>query len=1137
MKFTFYRSSFINECGNENHYRYKRQFDASNTPQIDLNITVPYVFSARLYPFGEAKGDQILTGSSQIIKLSKSFKFLGKEYDAVNIRRDGAIALSDVPMKPSKLPSPQPIIAIYWMPAQGGKVHYRESNDSSLLHLVENEVNIQYHYGSAFKPNAVLIVTWENTHEITEPNLEGNSFQVALIMSDSGTFAHIVYRKLNANKNAVAGFSGLDGHYSLPGSGTQDAIELAEKSDIGIPGEFLFRIDSDQVFLCGAGYKGQECAETCGKAEWGLDCARQCHCDGGAQCNAETGACPGGKCNPGWTGAPICEDDVDECAEKDDLCPREQPDCVNTAGAYLCICYEYDNTTNTCKSALPLKSGKSELIAVNIVPVQPVLASTTAASNNRITKLPTTTTTQWSTLTTSSNDSRTVQFTPLPIKKKILGITLPSCHCDENAECIGKVCKCKSGWTGDGKSCMDINECFGEPSVCGAHALCENSPGSYSCQCNIGYIFDNNGKCIDLDECAEGIVVCGGNKNSSVCINTDGSYECQCAPGYAGSPDSPHGCVDVNECQLSDFYCGEKGVCKNLVGSYECECADGFQRDQYTGQCVDIDECKYDPCDKAAICTNIHGSFRCACIDGFVGNGVECHETILFPIDNPTLEIVPRVNAVADYLMAAPLQLFGRTYRTLYISSNGGISFGEPLPLKLDGNVRFPAFLPLYQHYVFKDGSKVVLKVIDDTDPKDYTLLTRLSLSVNNKFHQKDFRTISLFIISYDHMLQADTDQENSFQVVIARGDNATFAMYLFEEIESDSGLSGFSSGIEFFELPFEMLANRSNIGEQGKWLFRVDGILPLHCPAGTLDPPLCQKECGAGTWGFRCENKCHCRNDIPCDFATGFCSNAQCADGWTGVSCLEDVNECITERHNCSSKATCINEIGTYRCKCNELFVGDGFSCKQVDACYLRYKEKCSVNAACDEKSPEGPECVCNDGYHGDGLNCLRINAPIEEPITPILDNVITDIPLGIPKSVEIDSDMEETPFLMHNWVNEAINTESAIQKHHKEVNMKIRTTTTPPIAKDYSDVGNELYVGGKIIEETDNSSTLFIVVPVALCALWSIIIVIVLAVCCQKKRKLPSPLMCQDPVSMSGWRKPPQILSTYPTHFTAQY
>ncbi|VDK87720.1 unnamed protein product [Onchocerca ochengi] len=620
------------------------------------------------------------------------------------IRRDGAIGLSSVPMKPSKLPSPQPVIAVYWMPAQGGKVHYRESNDLSILNLVEKEVNIQYRYGSAFKPKSVLIVTWENTHDVTEPKSEGNSFQIALIISNIGTFAHIVYSKLNTNKNAVAGFSDLNGHYSLPGSGTQGAKQLAEKSDIGIPGEFLFRIDSEQ---------GEECADTCDKTEWGLDCTRECHCDGGAQCNAETGACPDGKCNPGWTGAPICDEDIDECAEKDDLCPQEQPDCVNTPGAYLCICYEYDNRTNTCKGTSPLKIGKSESIAVSIVPVQPVLVSTTTISDLVTTKR-SSTTTQSSVQSNSLNDFKTTPFTPLSIKKKTdLAITSSKCHCDENAECIGGVCKCKSGWIGDGKSCMDINECFGEPSVCGSHALCENSPGSYSCQCNIGYIFDSNGKCVDLDECAEGIVVCSGSKNSSVCVNTDGGYECRCAPGYAGNPDSPHGCVDVNECQLSDFYCGEKGICKNLIGSYECECADGFQRDQYTGQCVDIDECKYEPCDKAAVCTNLHGSFRCTCTDGFVGNGVQCHETILFPIDNPILKLPARLNAVADYLMNVPLQVFGRTYRTIYISSNGGISFGEPLPLKLDGNVRFPAFLPLYQHYTFQDGSRVALKVID----------------------------------------------------------------------------------------------------------------------------------------------------------------------------------------------------------------------------------------------------------------------------------------------------------------------------------------------------------------------------------------------------------------------------------------
>lgn len=51
-----------------------------------------------------------------------------------------------------------------------------------------------------------------------------------------------------------------------------------------------------------------------------------------------------------------------------------------------------------------------------------------------------------------------------------------------------------------------------------------------------------------------------------------------------------------------------------------------------------------------------------------------------------------------------------------------------------------------------------------------------------------------------------------------------------------------------------------------------------------------------------------------------------------------------------------------------------------------------------------------------------MLLNIFLEEPITPVLANVITDIPLGIPKSVEIESDMEETPFLMHNWVNERV-------------------------------------------------------------------------------------------------------------------
>lgn len=103
--------------------------------------------------------------------------------------------------------------------------------------------------------------------------------------------------------------------------------------------------------------------------------------------------------------------------------------------------------------------------------------------------------------------------------------------------------------------------------------------------------------------------------------------------------------------------------------------------------------------------------------------------------------------------------------------------------------------------------------------------------------------------------------QVNSFQVVISQGDNATFLTYLFEEIECDTAVSGFSSGTEFFELPFQLLTNRSNIGEKGKWMFRVDDKSPVRCPAGTLEPPLCQKGCSSYDssliWWFEMTHAC----------------------------------------------------------------------------------------------------------------------------------------------------------------------------------------------------------------------------------------------------------------------------------------
>jgi hypothetical protein len=63
--------------------RIRRQFEGRSGPQIDLNITVPYIFSARLYPYGLSKGDQITHLDPQPLDLHTPLQFLGGLYQTL----------------------------------------------------------------------------------------------------------------------------------------------------------------------------------------------------------------------------------------------------------------------------------------------------------------------------------------------------------------------------------------------------------------------------------------------------------------------------------------------------------------------------------------------------------------------------------------------------------------------------------------------------------------------------------------------------------------------------------------------------------------------------------------------------------------------------------------------------------------------------------------------------------------------------------------------------------------------------------------------------------------------------------------------------------------------------------------------
>ncbi|CAG0918165.1 unnamed protein product [Notodromas monacha] len=200
--------------------------------------------------------------------------------------------------------------------------------------------------------------------------------------------------------------------------------------------------------------------------------------------------------------------------------------------------------------------------------------------------------------------------------------------------------------------CRDIDECQGYrgSQVCSRSSECENTIGSYRCNCKQGFkqgedgrtcigklscftyiytvfsfIFTNfqcrRNTCIDvtqnLDECTEVDNIC-----QQKCVNFWGSYHCTCELGYKLNPDK-RSCTDIDECEdykaVGTSLC--IGMCVNTPGSYKCSCPAGYKLSSDGRRCEDVNECHSNPCREDQICSNAPGSHRChdiRCPPGYI---------------------------------------------------------------------------------------------------------------------------------------------------------------------------------------------------------------------------------------------------------------------------------------------------------------------------------------------------------------------------------------------------------------------------------------------------------------------------------------------------------------------------------------
>nr|XP_051678803.1 nidogen-2 isoform X1 [Oryctolagus cuniculus] len=170
-----------------------------------------------------------------------------------------------------------------------------------------------------------------------------------------------------------------------------------------------------------------------------------------------------------------------------------------------------------------------------------------------------------------------------------------------------------------------VNPCYDGSHTCDMTARCHPGPGThYTCECTPGYQGDGR-SCVDVNECATGFHRCGPN---SMCVNLPGSYRCECRSGYTFADDQ-HTCILMapppNPCENGTHTCApaEQARCiPHGDGTFSCACLPGYAGDGH--QCSDVDECSENSCHPAATCYNTPGSFSCHCQPGYLGDGFQC---------------------------------------------------------------------------------------------------------------------------------------------------------------------------------------------------------------------------------------------------------------------------------------------------------------------------------------------------------------------------------------------------------------------------------------------------------------------------------------------------------------------------------
>lgn len=192
--------------------------------------------------------------------------------------------------------------------------------------------------------------------------------------------------------------------------------------------------------------------------------------------------------------------------------------------------------------------------------------------------------------------------------------------CYNGATCVdlkqGYRCKCAPGFTG--LQCqLEQSDCRND--TCPERSMCQDLPGpnNFTCLCRTGY---TGAQCnVTVNPCDVAPDEPGAPcANGGQCVALQqGRHRCVCPAGWTGARCE----TNVDDCAEEPCLVGAR--CVDLVNDYHCECPPGF-----TGKrCHEkLDLCLAQPCGGHGLCVDRLFGFECLCHPGW--RGATCNETV-----------------------------------------------------------------------------------------------------------------------------------------------------------------------------------------------------------------------------------------------------------------------------------------------------------------------------------------------------------------------------------------------------------------------------------------------------------------------------------------------------------------------------